>query len=467
MVKGLLFNAIAGRCARAIQYLILCLVFLCNSSAPALGSQEFNPAGWKQFREVHIPPDVKEGLVGVVLESELLEKCRPDLADIRVVSSVGKSVPVLLTDEPDEEDGQPFPVRVFRVARRPGKFTEVWIDKNAKVLTRSVIIQTSSKDFVRKVELRGSENARDTYVIEMDGLIADLVKPESFQTLDIQHRPNNFQYLQLRILEDEQQPLKIENVLCGPANTRLNLTKPLETRITENRIAVSSNSTLVGLDLGPKRFPLSGISISTKAKEFIKNIRISGRRSENGNQWQEFYKGTVFRIRKENVTKENLQARFKPQLSRYVRLELAGSGPPVNVDDIKARAAVRMAVFDHRKDMTYRIYYDNAQSRSLEPTPGPTATNLGQIAASSSEIRLGSELDVPEPPIAKQAEARSEEAPAPSALRRIAGMALLLAGLLILFALMLRARGWRRSARHRGPHILGKGDEFKISLREH
>ena len=434
---------------------------------PALSSQEFNSAGWKRFREIHIPADVKEGFVGVALGSELLEKCRPDLADIRVVSSAGVSAPIFFTEEPDEENGQPFPVRVFRVARRPGKFTEVWIDKNAKVLTRTVIIQTSSKDFVRKVELRGSDNARDTYVVRVDGLIADIAKPAPLRSLDIEHPLNNFQYMQIRILDDDQQPLKIDNVLCRPANAGLKLTKPLEALITEKRVTASNHSTVLGVDLGRKRFPLSGISISTGTKEFIKSIIISGTRSENEDQWQEFYKGTFFRIRKEETAKEDLKARFKPQLSRYVRLELAGSGPPVNVDGIEAIGAVRIVVFKRRKDVTYRLYYDNAQSRLVGHDSAPSTANLGQIAATSSKISLGSEQNVPEPPIAKQAPPRSEEAPAQSLLRRIVGMTLLLAGLLILFVVMLKARGQRRSGGRRGPRVHGKGDEFKISLREH
>jgi len=467
MANGLLFIAIAGRNEWTIQYFILSLVFLCALTTPVFSSQEFNSAGWKHFREIHIPADMKEGIVGVSLESELLEKSRPDLADIRVVSSAGVPLPIFVTEAPDEGDSPPFPARVFRVARRAGNFTEVWVDKNAKVLTGSLIIQTSSKDFVRKVELRGSDNARETYVIRVDGLIADLAKPTPFRTLDIEHPLNNFQYMQIRILDDDQQPLKIDNVLCGPANRGSNLTRPLEALITEKRVAASDNSTVVGVDLGQKRFPLAGMSISTRTKEFIKSIRISGRRSENGDQWQEFYKGTFFRIRKEDTAKESLKARFKPQLSRHVKLELAGSGTPVNVDDIKAIGAVRMAVFEHRKDMTYRIYYDNAQSGLAGPTYTPSATNLGQIAASSSDIRLGSELNVPEIPIEKQAPRRSEEASTHSMLRRIVGITLLLAGLLILFAVMLRAWGRRRSGDRRDPHVLGKGDEFKISLREH
>ncbi len=467
MVRRLLFNVIAARRGWTIQYLILSVVLICTSSTLALSSQEFNSTGWKLYREIHIPAEVKEGLVGVALESELLEKSRPDLGDIRVVSSAGTSLPILVTEATDGEDAPPFPVQVFKVTRRPGKFTEIWIDKNAKVLTRSVIIQTSSKDFVRKVELRGSDNARETYVIRVDGLIAEMQKPEPFRILEIEHPLNNFQYLQLRIMDDDQQPLKIDNVLCGPASAGLNLTKPLKARITDKRVTRPDNSAIVAIDLGRKRFPVTSFGISTRAKEFIRKVRITGTSSENGGTYQELYNGTFFRLRKEDAIKQKLEARFKPQPYRYLRFELLGSGPPVNVDEVKATAAVRLAVFEHRKDLTYRIYYDNSQAKLPEPGPAPSATNLGQIVALSSEITLGPELNVPATPVAKQAPPSSEEPETPSMWRKIAGMTLLLVGLLILFAVMLRTRRMRRSGSRRDSHILVKGDQFKISLREH
>ncbi len=451
----------AGR----FNILASCLILLFTSATLALSSQEFNSNGWKRFREVHIPAETNEGLVGIPLESEVLEKSRPDLADIRVVSSRGKAVPILITEAPDGGgDAPPFPVQVFRVTKRPGKFTEIWIDKKAKVLTRAVIIQTSSKEFVRKVELRGSDNAKDSYVVRLDGLIADLIKPEPFQSLEIEHRVNNFQYLQLRILDEDQPPLKIENILCAPANTGVNLTKRLEPRITE-RDVTGSNS--IEFDLGQKRFPLTSIRISSKTKEFVKKIRIAGRSSVNGDTWKDFYDGTIFRIRKEDATKEKLQAQFKPQPYRYVKLELVGARPAINVDKIQAAGSVRMAVFEYRKDLTYHIYYDNAQAKA-QSEPAPSVTNLVQIAALSSEIKLSGELKVPEAPVVVVEEAvQSENGSTQSFLRKFTGMALLLLGLLILFMVMLKARGPRRHVVGRNSHSLNSGDQFKISLREH
>ncbi|MGO9123173.1 MAG: DUF3999 family protein [Desulfomonilaceae bacterium] len=441
---------------------IFCLILLFTSTTLALSSAEFNSNGWKRFREIHIPAEVKEGPVGIALESELLEKCRPDLADIRVVSSGSTAVPILITEASDGEDAAPFPAQVFRVTKRPGKFTEIWIDKKAKVLTRAVIVQTSSKDFARKVELRGSRNARDSYVIRVDGLIADLVKPVPLQSLDIEHPVNSFQYLQLRILDEDQPSLKIDNVLCCPANVGVNLTKNLELQITEKGVT-GSNS--VEFDLGQKRFPLTSVRISSKTKEFIKTIRIAGRSSANGDPWKDFYDGTLFRIHKEDTLKEKLQAEFKPQLYRYVKLELLGSRPTVSVDEIQAIGAVRMAVFEHRKDLTYRIYYDNGQAKP-QFGKAPSVTNLGHIAALSSEIKLSGELKVPEAPVVIEP-VRSEEASTQSILRKFVGMALLLLGLLILFIVMLRTRGLRRREVSRNSRSSGDRDQFKISLREH
>jgi hypothetical protein len=442
---------------------IFCLILLFTSTTLALSSEEFNSNGWKRFREIHIPAEVKEGLIGIPLESELLEKCRPDLADIRVVSSGRTAVPILITEASDGEDGAPFPAQVFRVTKRPGKFTEIWIDKKAKVLTHAVIVQTSSKDFARKVELRGSHNARDSYVIRVDGLIADLIKPEPFQTLDIEHPLNNFQYLQLRILDEDQPPLKIDNILCCPANTGAKFTKLLEPQITQS--TQSNDSTIFEFDLGQKRFPLTSIGISSKTKEFVKKIRIAGKVSANGDSWKDFYDGTLFRIRKDDTLKEKLQAQFNPQPYRYVKLELPGSHPTVDVDEIEALGAVRMAVFQHRKDLTYCIYYDNGDAK-LQFGPAPSVTNLGQIAALSPEIKLSDELQVPEAPVVTEP-VRSEKASSESILRKFAGMALLLLGLLILFIVILRTRGLRRPQVSRNSRSLGDRDQFKISLREH
>ena len=453
MSKGLLFNTLVRRDALISRFILISLFLFGGAVAATAAPTEFDPNGWKVFREMHIPGQVQEGIVGVALQSEILERCRPDLADVRVVSSSGTVVPILLTETPKGEETSPFPARIFRAAKRPGKFTEIWIDKGSKLLTRAIEVQTSSTDFMRKVEIRGSDNARDTYVILMDGLIADVLKPASLHSLDIEHPLNNFQYFQLRILDEDQPPLKIEGVLCCPAGSSLNLTRPQEMRVTEKRVIRSNNSTVIGMDLGEKRFPVNSVWISTPTKQFVKEVRLLARTSEGNEPWQEVYGGTFFRIRKDDAVKQRLQARFKPQSSRYLKLEISGPGPAVSVDEIKAAASVRMAVFEYRKNMAYRFYYDNPQAKPSESGQFSASMNLGQVAASSSEISFSAEQQVPELPVTRQAP--HSEAAKPSMMRKIVGVTMLLVGLLILFALMLRARSLRKVGTRRNSRVFG------------
>ena len=85
---------------------------------------------------------------------------------------------------------------------------------------------------MRKVELRGSDNACEQYVIRMDGLIADLVGPAPLRSLDIMHPLNNFQYVCLRILDEGQTPLKIESCTLSPPGASPVLTSHLSAEIS-------------------------------------------------------------------------------------------------------------------------------------------------------------------------------------------------------------------------------------------
>ncbi|MEJ2716126.1 MAG: hypothetical protein P8182_03165 [Deltaproteobacteria bacterium] len=147
--------------------LILGILFLTGTAYAA-----FDSAGWRYFRQIRIPKDFDRGHVVVPLESAILEQCRPDMGDLRVISSGGEVVPMKLECPEPTTASRPFPAEVYRVARRPGKWTDAWIDKSGKIITRGILIQTSSEDFVRIVEIRGTDNGRDSYVIRMDGLIA-------------------------------------------------------------------------------------------------------------------------------------------------------------------------------------------------------------------------------------------------------------------------------------------------------
>lgn len=426
--------------------LITLIIVLLSVKAVA----EFDSSGWRRFCDIRIPANQAEGLVGVPLDSGLLENCRPDRRDIRVVSLDGSPVPSVFTDAAGGSENEPFPARVLKVTRVPGKWTDIWVDKTAKVLSRGTLIQTTSKEFVRKVEIRGSDNGRESYVLRMDGLIADVSSPYPVSSLSVSYPACNFQYIHIRIIDEDRPPLKVNGVACYPPDPETPLMKTLEARIIENRRDQSGNSTITVVDLGEKRFPVVSFGITTSAAEFVKKVRFRGGSSPSPESWKTLFEGTFYRVKKEEACGEKLSATVKPQTCRYVMMELTGGTPVVPVDRVVATVSVPMMVFEYRQGSNYRLFFDNPSATPPNRETPPSAINAGQVAATSTDVSLGSPQKNVAPHSPAPAVSQIEESSG-FTFRRAAGMALLLMGLLLLFSLMLRARWARKAGRYREP----------------
>jgi len=431
----------------AIVAAILAVLF---SWGPVLA--EFNSSDWKRVRSIHVPEHLPDGHVGIVLESGVTDKCRPDVGDVRILDSNGMLVQVAITDPAVDDEIRPFPAQIFRVAKTAGRWTDIAIDKTGKILTGGIIIGTRSKDFIRRVEIRGSDNVRDAYVIRMDGLIADVGGAIPLCSLKLTHPLNNFQYIYLRILDGDQAPLKIDSVQCCPPDPETPLERPLDVRILENRLDAASGSTRIIADLGEKRLPLTRVAFSTSTKEFMKGIRVHGAASSSPDTWKKIYEGTVFRLRKEDAVNEQLKLRVNPQSFRYILLELYGGGSSVAVEKIAATGTMQLAIFEYRRGLAYKLYYDNPTTEAVKTSPASVLSNLARIVSASSNIRLGEE----QKNVVVQAskfEPQVETKTAPT-FWRLAGVAMLAVGLLLMFSLMLRARSLRKSDRGRNSRVI-------------
>jgi hypothetical protein len=433
---------------RVIAFLFFPGLLMLNDSL----ASPFDSSAWKRFRDIHVPPHAVAGPIGVPLDSVIFQHSRPDLADLRVVSSEGAAVPVTVSDSFHHDEPTPFPGVLFKIIKRPGKWTDVWIDKKAKILTRGVLLQTTSKNFARKVEVRGSDNGSEAYVILMDALVCDLPGPIPVRSLEVLHPLNNFRYIHLRILDGDQAPLKVDGALCFPAPVTGPWTQPGDVRIVENRMNSSDNSTVVIADLGEKRFPLRGIKISTPTASFVKKVRLLQESPDSPDSWRPFYEGTFFRIEKADAGKESLEARFEPQSRRHIMLELTGSGPAVTVKTLEAKAALRVGVFMFRPGLTYRLFYDHPRAKAFSSDNAAPPINLTRVLAASGDVSFGDEqknVVSPRPrPMTSQKKAH------PTTVGKILGVVMLLIGLLLLFIVMLRARSQRMAERRRGSRVL-------------
>jgi len=428
-----------------IRSIVSCL-FVVTMQVASPVFAEFNPAGWRLYRAVQVPATVPKGLVAIGLESSVIQECLPNMEDLRMAASDGSEVPLLIQRPTAGEEPAALRARVFRMAKRPGEWTDIRIDKTAKVLSCGIEVRTASKDFLRRVEIRGSDNDRDSYVIRLDGLIADMSAPGTLRSLDIRHALNNFRYIHVRILDKGRPSLDIGGVVCHHPTDRTRSTVPVNVRILKNKRGRAAGSRTMVADLGKMRFPMVSLAISSPAEQFITPVTIAGSHSPTAQTWERIYEGTFFRIRKGQAVKERLEAQFRPTTFRYVKLEMSGGTPaPLVVDDIRVNATMPLAIFHHSPGRNYRMYYGNPQASALPPYPGPVPADPAAILAGSSAIRLGRVQKNSSPRAERVAVTPQQHlSSTPSGLRSIAGAVLVLAGLLLLFNLMLRSRSRRK-----------------------
>jgi hypothetical protein len=427
--------------------LSLAALFLCR---PVFA--EFNSSGWKRYRSIQIPADFAEGPAAIILESGVIDRCRPDLGDLRVLGSNGMPALIAITDPTVNNEARPFTAQVFRVAKTAGKWTDIAIDKTSKVLTGSIVIGTRSKDFIRKVEIRGSDNVRDAYVIRMDGLIADLGGDVPLSSLKLVHPLNNFQYIFLRILDGDQPQLKIDSIQCCPPDPETPMARSLDVRILENRTDEASGSTRIVADLGERRASLTQLAFATSAKEFVKKIRVHVGSSPNPDSWKKVHEATIFRLRKDEAVNERLKVRLSPQPFRYILIELYGGRSAVKVDKLEATGTMRLAIFEYRRGFDYRLLYDNPTAEGMKAGSGEAVPNLPRIVLASSDIRLGEEeRNVVDQPHKVENQPETGEV---TLFWKLLGVIMLTVGLLLMFSLMLRARSLRKSVRGRNSRII-------------
>lgn len=432
------------------QIFVALLVF-CHLSGGTAAAQ-FDANGWEWLRSVQLHQDVPEGPAAVPLESSVIEECLPDMRDIRLVTDAGAPVPFCIVPGTAEEDvDDSVPANSYRVLAKTGKWTDIWVDKSSKSLTRGVLIHTSSKSFVRKVEIRGSDSPPESYVIRLDGLIADIRAPLPIRCLGVFHPLNNFRYLHIRIMDEDHPPIQVSGIYCYPEAPSSPLRKPLSARIIENRRGASGH-TIVG-DLGESRFPLRTIVLACPLKKFSKRATLFVSSSALDGPWEKVFEGVIFRLRKDDSQTENLTIQVKPQPHRYFKLVASGGeGDPFVVDSVKVVGSARLLAFHHRPGTGYRLYYGNPKAEVIRLSADPSQLELTQIADSAWKADIGPPQKPP-PRVRPPGHTPALEA-SPSPLRKGIGIAMLLIGLLLLFTIMLRSRSTRRRDAAQAPRIV-------------
>lgn len=352
---------------------------------------EFDGAQWKFRRSLAIADSLDGGLFGLALYSDLLERCRPDLKDIRMSRTDERHVPSYVRNMPHSHRFRDVPADIIRVNTVSGSWTDIVIDKHAKVHSTGVRLDTEDRNFVRRMEIRGWDEESEMYVVRLDGLIVHVPGPFPIKMLDVFHPSNTFQYLNVRIHEDGQGPLKIDHVTCYGDDGERNPLDQIQARVVESSSGTPAGASRLVFDLGERRFPLVKVSIGSGTTEFAKKAVLYGTSQREDAVWKTIYEGIFYRIRRGASYAEQVTADVPSQLFRYLKLELSGEGPEVPLGRIDCFGKAPLLIFHHEPGAKYYLYYGNPEQVEASNGLHPEIPTTRVAVLDRSEVSWGPE----------------------------------------------------------------------------
>jgi len=145
------------------------------------------------------------GISDFVVPLEVMDKARPDLADLRLFDSNGREIPYAIRIRREFDDKQEIGASVFNRAIVGSSTSEVSVDLGEYPGEHNEVeIQTSGTNFRRRVEVEGSDSGKEWRTLETRGaLLSFEAQNRAVESSRIVYPTSRYRYLRVRVLADE------------------------------------------------------------------------------------------------------------------------------------------------------------------------------------------------------------------------------------------------------------------------
>ena len=334
------------------------------------------------------------GRVAVVLDRDVYESARSDLADLRLVDHLDRPVPYLLERVDEAPATVKRPVLLNRGFVR-GKSASVTVDFEGPVLKHELHLSLSGDNFRRRVVVEGKGRHDDAWTTITDTAYVFAVPAASaaggavdasarrYETVGLPE--NNQQYLRVTVMrgEDERGEVEIREVSAGTAAARRPREVPLAPRLTRTE-DIERRETLLTLDLGAKHQPFRAVTVEVADPRFFRGVTLEARADPVPGAaagtplpWYVLAECAIYRYQDPQRAVENLRLEV-PGRERTIRLRIHNrDDAPLDVRGVSVGVPVERLAFEAGSAGRYRLRYGapglGAPSYDLPRTVGDTA----------------------------------------------------------------------------------------------
>ncbi len=335
---------------------------------PAGAGADFELKDWSRWRAIKLEDqNAPASYVLVDLDGPVFNDSQTDLGDLRVIDQAGMEIPSKLVVERDESGEEERSVEMLDRSldsRGTYRFT---LDLGADPPRHNRLrLATPTRNFSRRVTIETGDDNRSWVVVRDDGYIFDFSRDTKAQFVLVDYPVSTKRYLRVGILNRREAPVEVSNASVFFSAER-------QARLAQWPVKAQSvaqdqklRATVIRLDLGYSRLPVSRIELKTAKRNFHRHVEIEGsNRSEEGAQagreyWTSIGSGEIFVIQLDRIDRRHLQIDLPETRYRFLRASVFNyDDQPVEFDGIGVYGYPRRLLFQREPGRSYRLFYGN------------------------------------------------------------------------------------------------------------
>lgn len=336
---------------------VLLAVMLIFSSSSIVRA-DFDYTGW-EFGKVLEGSRISTDGYGIFdLDSEVYNGSSADLRDLRVVDTQGRETQYFISSGQESEqqfkDDASIIKRVF--APKDKDYSIIIVDAGDKRLpVNQVDLDISNKDFLKRVEIQGSDELDIWCDINSENYIYH-ISEKGIRSTSLNFEPVRHKYIKLKIYNEANNPLQIQSVKVW-----FNKIHNYADRVTyTNTVSREENKlhkeTSLILDLKYYNLPVNAVELKSGDINFDRKVRI-----ETGNHLDKMTQigmGEIYNYSLNNISLNKAVIDFNQIPCRYVRLLISNfDNQPLNVLETKVYGPKKKVIFKTEAGKVYSIFY--------------------------------------------------------------------------------------------------------------
>lgn len=384
---------------------------------------DFDAAAWEFRAPVTFPPSAgAPGLAELSLPPDVLDRSRPDSADLRLFGNDGKEIPYIVEEAKSAVPSAEASARVYNRSFLAGKSSSATADLGVKALKNRVRVVTAGDDFRRKIAIEGSDDGRSWRTL-VSGALLFRIGPRGgaeYEKDAVSVPENDLRYLRVTVYHGPGDPGEVEIADILVRRELLPPSPALPVPLAGSYVEQTGNRTLLEFDLGYRHLPLRELKLSFSDPNYFRRLRLSGRQKktrivkhavedakplerEVSEDWRPILSGAVYRYSGAEGEDESPALDLNGAGYRYLRVEifneddrpLSFAGATVSRSERRIRFPAPSGegaylYFGHPAAPAPR--YDLSHYAQRLAGRGIAAVELGSVAANPAFEKSGSRL---------------------------------------------------------------------------